>query len=274
MNYIDNQWTLTLIGTNINNTQVLFQAFEINESAISCSGNKTGTIKFREAFNVTIEIYKVGLFNSTYAPTPYYNDFDYVYIVYQGTNPNSIVQQGRNSIRTVNSIIYTLNRMIPQSKVFKVNRAFIGKDTSGYNEYLWGKYTNGQAKIKVYEKGYYDIYTLNTRINTNSNQFTEFQKPSRDDYVEVDNRLISYNINQTEIIQIEANGIEIEGMRFWEKIFYTILIIMIFLVTHAILFFVGERVGLGGNLSVMLSFLSVPVMFIVMIMIWGLPFGL
>lgn len=235
MTYNGYNWDISLtsnISEDVNITLFAVRGYD----DINCSGNVTGTMRFREAFNVTISFYHVPLVNdSVHSPRPYKNDFNYVYLVAEDVYEKNSIMGGIDAYgKMVNDALRNFNEIMPfDNKMMDYD--LITPYTSPYQDsrtYFWARYVNGEATITLYEETNYSINIVDTNMIIEPNILNQFSRPFTEDGIELDNEVydnLHIRRNDTSI-SIKMNIIELNQYNLIPKIFYTVIGFTIFMI--------------------------------------------
>lgn len=259
----NNYWYSIIKTSQSEDLSLNLFAYYDDGSQTVCSQQQSGTIKFRKAYDVDIRLYVDGLLNST---RHYTSDFDYLYLIY--TNDSSVSSNAMvTSLNDANNVLSTINKI--NQKVYKFSMGTQGV-LPQFSTYFWGKYNNGVATIRLYETGIYDLYVVNSNSNLNTS-YKQFNRPARDDTISYENKLFTgIYLNETTTWNLKTTVYAIDWMGILIKIGITLLIILGFLVLHAIVYGICELVGhgFGMHISGLLCFITIPLAIMLVIINW------
>jgi len=271
MAYTGGVFYLPITSANVSDVRINVTAWS-NASLINCSFDYIGYMKFRDAFNINVSIYKVGMLNDSYSPQPYKNEFDYIYVLMQDAEVDGFANAAENMRKIgegVENFNRGLNKFIPGSDKLQMVLGNGGVSSYADNRvYFWGEYNNGKATIKLYEKTNYSIHILNTKFKDDTYTFYEFSKPEFPDKTSLDTKLVQFhNINESTHYHVEANYLEINKLAIIPKILKTIALILLYIGFVTLL--VAVLPGVGKAVGGVFATIGIPIVFTILKLIWG-----
>ena len=158
MNYDSENELFYIDVTEEDEKDISFTVMYYNSYDSNNTLNGTGIMRWRESFDITLTFYKQDMNDPDAQPTIYKNDFYYVYL---------LPDNGTSKIQTdkIGYVDYLEDWFgwIPG----------YGGDLSGYGitkkeldiqTAFWSVYNDGEAKIKLYEKGNYTIHLITNKM--------------------------------------------------------------------------------------------------------------
>lgn len=236
MTYNNGQWTSGITDNISSDNKIILTSKVINDGLLYCSNNITGILKFRKAFNISISFYKKSYLNDSYVPKLYKNDFNYVYLVLEDVyDTNSILGGIDNYAKSLNDAVRNLNEFLPfDNKMMHFDK--VRPYTTAYVDnriYHWSTYEDGISQIELFEKGNYSLNVIDTNMIVEPNLLNQYVRPFREDSIDIDSEVMNnLEINGTNNLhyKITANIIEIQGFALIPKIFWSVIILTIFIV--------------------------------------------
>lgn len=216
-NSTDKEWVASLTSTieeDVNFT------VKFTSSIYNCL-NETYDIKFREPFYVDIELYELSKNDSSREPQQYTNDFHYVYMELINVSTGETVPSDSD----VNRFFRNIYSWMPGIDIM------YPADEFDYDIVFWGKYTDGTARVKMYEEGVYDINLLTFTIDNSAVWSYEFIKPQFSE-IKLDSNVARYNMTTEEshTIKVLADKWEFDKIGVMVNIFKTILTVVIIII--------------------------------------------
>lgn len=235
------------------------QANHYNSTTLSCSYNQTSVAKFRIPFYVDVLLYNMDFMNISRS---YVNNFDYLYLLFTNVTSDSIIsaQQTIDGLELTTDLLKQWNK-----KVYDMSYVYNDGKT-----YFWGKYINGKARIKLYERGGYDLYIINSNIQLNST-YPEFRKPVYVNSVKYDSKLYKgLNLTHNEVFQLKTTAFKTNPLDLMIKFGWTLFILVMLVVVHLIIFAIGDRLvsGFGAHISGVIAVITITITIIMLCIVW------
>lgn len=173
MNYdVDNDvFYAALISASEENVNFTVTIKEATNTTTLANG--TDILRFRIPFTITTKFYQNNNASDT-SVKPYTNQFQYAMMHYKplGVNTYSYELKAGNT----NGFLNAVGSLFPYYKKIGTTAPI-----QTQNIFLYAPMSGGEAEIKVYENGTYDLYTINTAITSASYSFYEFGRPIAND---------------------------------------------------------------------------------------------
>lgn len=219
------------------------------------------TSKWRTPYYIDFMLYKQQL--NTTDPGHYLNDFQYVVLLDENAKNNDDLfmrswDTGAN--RGMDWVLESLGSA-------KVNH-HVKPDT---NIYFWGKYSNGAARIKVYEPSNYSVYVMNNKVQLPINTIDEFDRPTTEDVEfmgkiygglklynvsNVSNTAAGYNLS---VVKISFTKWEANSYYVAMNLFIVILVACVYFGLMWMVFYVTKDSQSGGQILVWYLLIATPI---------------
>jgi len=153
-------------------------SINISDNANNTLAIANDTLRFRIPFTTTLKFYQNQNASDT-STKPYDNEFQYAMMYYRPTSGSTYSYELKSGTGNINGFLNAVGSIFPYYKKVGTTKPKITQDI-----FLYAKMSSGEAEIKTYENGTYDLFTVNAPITSTFFSYYEFGRPIANDATE------------------------------------------------------------------------------------------